>query len=190
MKLLIAGKGGISREVREWVGYEFAGYFTSEDDIAKIAKDYDILAVCIPIGTPAYKKKVYEEIKDIPNIIFPNFIHPSVKTSALMGIGNIICEGSILTCDIKIGSFNLINLGCTVGHDVKIGDFNVILPQVAISGNVEIGNEVLIGTNACIIQGKKIGNNSVVGMGSVVLTDVKENKTVVGNPARELGERC
>lgn len=188
MKLFIAGHGGISREVREWCGYEFMGYFTSEDrDMLRMD---EIIAVCIPLGNPEYKKRVYEEIKDFRNVIFPNFVHPSIDKSKIkMGIGNVICEGSIFTTNIEIGSFNLINLGCTIGHDVKIGSFNSINPQVSISGNVEIGDRVLIGTNACIIQGKKIGDNSTVGMGSVVLTDVEKNITVVGNPAREVGEK-
>ena len=45
-----------------------------------------------------------------------------------------------------------------------------------------------IGAGAVIIQGCKIGKNSIVGAGSVVLHDIEENSTYVGNPARKVKE--
>ena len=67
-----------------------------------------------------------------------------------------------------------------------MGDFSSIMPHVSISGNVIIGQETLIGAGASILQGKSVGARSIVGMGSVVIDDVPEERTVVGNPARPL----
>lgn len=47
-----------------------------------------------------------------------------------------------------------------------------------------IGNNVSVGCHACIIGNIKIGNNVTIGAGSVVLSDVPDNCTVAGNPAR------
>jgi len=39
-----------------------------------------------------------------------------------------------------------------------------------------------------IVSGVKIGKNARIGAGSVVIEDVKEGKTVFGNPAAEVGK--
>ena len=41
-----------------------------------------------------------------------------------------------------------------------------------------------VGTGTNIIQGLHIGKNSIVGAGSVVIRDIQDNCTVVGNPGR------
>ena len=51
-----------------------------------------------------------------------------------------------------------------------------------------IKREAKIGANATILPGIIIGEKAVVGAGAVVTSDVKTNKVVVGNPARELHE--
>ncbi len=49
-----------------------------------------------------------------------------------------------------------------------------------------IGDNVSVGCHACIIGPVTIGNNVTIGAGSVVVKDVPDNCTVVGNPARIL----
>lgn len=194
MKVVIFGKGGIAREVVEWItgypfGTEILGYATSEDLSA--LEDARVEGVFILIGTPSVKKKVYEqEILPIGRkFCFPTYIHPTTVKSHLeveMGWGNIVCAGNIFTTNISVGKFNLFNMGCTIGHDVKIGDYNVINPLAVISGDVTIGDCVLVGAGAVILQGLKIGDNAVVGAGAVVTKDVPPNTTVVGVPAKEI----
>jgi acetyltransferase EpsM len=73
-----------------------------------------------------------------------------------------------------------------IGHDTQIGDYNFISPQVALSGNTKIGNENLLGTNSATIPGVKIGNNNLIGAGAIVIKDLPDGVTVVGNKARIL----
>ncbi|MFD1029476.1 serine O-acetyltransferase [Paraburkholderia sabiae] len=49
-----------------------------------------------------------------------------------------------------------------------------------------IQNDVLIGAGACVLGPVTIGRGARIGANAVVLTDVPENATAVGNPARIL----
>lgn len=119
---------------------------------------------------------------------FATLIDPSVFISnrVIIGEGTIICAGTIVTVDISIGRHVIINLDCTVGHDAVLHDFVTVYPSVNISGNTDIGECVEMGTGMQIIQGKIIGNSSIVGAGAVVVKDIPEKCTAVGNPAKPI----
>jgi serine O-acetyltransferase len=51
-------------------------------------------------------------------------------------------------------------------------------------GSKGVGDNVYFGPGAKLIGNTRIGNNVVVGANSVVLTDVPDNTTVLGVPAR------
>lgn len=117
-------------------------------------------------------------------------IHPRVESSEYVTLdaGTIICAGSALTTDIKIGRHVHINLDCTVGHDVGIGDFSTLSPGVHVSGHVMIGHGVFVGTGVTIINGSAsdplvIGNGAIVAAGSCVTKSVLPDSMVAGVPA-------
>lgn len=83
------------------------------------------------MGDPILRNKIYEIYSIYNNINYPNLIHHNVMMDRRInmieiGIGNIICAGSILTTNIKLGNFIHINLNCTIGHDTQIDDFCTI----------------------------------------------------------------
>ena len=47
-----------------------------------------------------------------------------------------------------------------------------------------IGNNVRIGAGAKVLGNIRVGNNARIGADAMVLTDVPENATAVGVPAR------
>ena len=47
-----------------------------------------------------------------------------------------------------------------------------------------LGDHVVVGAHVVVLGGVHIGNNVKIGAGSVVLKDIPDNCTVVGNPAR------
>ena len=53
---------------------------------------------------------------------------------------------------------------------------------------VTIGDNVFIGGGAIILPGVKIGKGARIGAGSIVTRDVEPDTTVVGNPAKPLGQ--
>lgn len=106
-----------------------------------------------------------------------------------LGYGAIITDFSVITDDVKIGSFFHCNLGSYVAHDCVIGDFVTFAPHVHCNGRVAIEDGAYVGAGALLRQGRRdshlrVGANAVIGMGAVVLHDVSEDSVVVGNPAR------
>lgn len=144
--------------------------------------------VVIAVGNPVIRKKIVEQLSSNSNIMYPNIIAKDVRVSKHidLGIGNIICSGTILTINIKLGDFNHINLSCTVGHDVVMNNYITVYPSVNISGNVTIGNYCELGTGTKIIQGIEITENVIIGAGSVVVKDIIENGIYVGVPVRKI----
>lgn len=53
---------------------------------------------------------------------------------------------------------------------------------------VRIGRGCFLGARSMVLKGVTLGDRVVVGAGAVVTKDVPEGKTVVGNPARVVGE--
>ena len=86
--------------------------------------------------------------------------------------------------------------GFVAGETAVIGDNVSILQGVTLGGtgkadedrHPKIGNGVLIGAGAIILGNIKIGECARVSAGSVVVKDVPPRVTVVGVPARIVGE--
>ena len=206
-KIVIIGVGGFGREVAwlierinqvtptwEIVGFvddnislhgsTVGGYpFIGDCEWLNCQKE-ELFSVCA-IGSSKSRKKV---ISKLPDVKFATIIDPKVEMSdkVNLGVGCIICAGSILTVDITIGSHVIINLDCTIGHDVIISDYVTLYPSVNISGNALLGESVEMGTGCQIIQGIHVGAGSIVGAGAVVVKELPEECTAVGSPAKPI----
>ena len=208
--VIVYGAGGLGREVMQYVlktlaapggKHEALGYI--DDGIAPgtVLNGFTVLgggdylenlerdvALVFGIAAPDIKAGLYEKFKDKQNISFPNVIHPgaSVNEYVSLGCGVVAAFASFISLDAVLGDFVFINNGASIGHDARIGAFTSVMPLAAISGNVTVGERCLIGVQCSIKQGLSIGNDATVGMGSVVLSDVPDGATVVGNPARRI----
>jgi acetyltransferase-like isoleucine patch superfamily enzyme len=103
-----------------------------------------------------------------------------------IGEGCIICAGTILTVDFKLGNHVIVNLDCTIGHDAVLKDFVTLYPSVNISGYTVLEECVEMGTGSQIIQGLKVGDGTIVGAGSVVVKELPSECTAVGSPAKPI----
>lgn len=124
----------------------------------------------------------YEEEGVLKN--FPHRGRVILEDDVQIGCNCCIDRGSL--GDTIIGKGTKLDNLVHVAHNVKIGKNCQLTAGVILGGSVEIGDNVFIGLNATIKDNIKIGSNSIIGMGAVVIHDVPEGVTVVGNPARIL----
>ena len=115
-----------------------------------------------------------------------------VKFGLLIRILNIFYRGqdSLYFCTPEIGKALYIVHGfSTILNAQSIGDNCIIYQNVTIGLNEKsekgplIKNNVRICASAMILGNIRIGDNSIIGAGALVLKDVPDNCTVVGNPA-------
>ena len=208
-KIIIVGTGGLAREFTDFFynQIDIIGYSAKDkeeyyeyclDNTGAIFFNENITPsivgtdkVVIAVGSPELKYKVYKDLSS-KGFLFPSFIHNLSNISRACYIndyqGVIISPNVTITTDVDIGRLTYINTACSIGHDVKLGNF-CQLNGGQIGGNTTIGNYCLIGSGSTIIEKRTIGNNVLVGSGSVVMTDIQDNVTIIGNPAKVFGFR-
>jgi len=80
--------------------------------------------------------------------------------------------------------------GVVIGETAEVGDDVTIYQGVTLGGtgfargkrHPTVGNEVMIGAGSALLGPIEIGDRSKIGANSVVIHDVPQNSTVVGNP--------
>jgi sugar O-acyltransferase (sialic acid O-acetyltransferase NeuD family) len=199
MKKGIIGAGGFGREVywslslMERVNTVFFvddKYWDGSNNLILPLSKFDPneYKVIVAIGDP---KDRFDIIQRLPKgTKFFTHIHPSVQildpTSVEIGEGSVICAGSIITTNIKIGKHAHLNLQTTIGHDCEIGDYFTTAPGVKISGNCTIYDLVYVGTNASVKEKISIHSLSTIGMNAAVVKHIEEPGTYVGVPAKKI----
>ena len=123
-----------------------------------------------------------------PDDRMPFLVHDSATrgTGVQIGSGSVAFAGAVLNSGARIGVAAIINTGAIVEHDAILGDGAHLSPGAVLAGGAFVGRLAWIGANATILPGVHIGNGAAVGAGAVVVEDVPEGVTVVGNPARIL----
>jgi UDP-3-O-[3-hydroxymyristoyl] glucosamine N-acyltransferase len=121
------------------------------------------------------KKKRYERLSHIGNVVIKNFVEIGSNVTIDRGtIGNtVIGEGT------KID--NLVQ----IAHNVKIGKNCIIMGQVGIAGSTKIGSNVTLCGQVGISDHLEIGDNVIVYAKSAIFKSVAKNKEYSGIPARE-----
>lgn len=213
LKILIFGASGFAREVASWAEmatwggrrFRLLGFI---DDInpnrivngrqvwrlSDAARLHEGAFVVAAVGDPQLRERLMAKAEEAGLRSSPPLIHPTVgydREFVTIGDGTVMCPGSTLTTNLRIGRHVQINLHCTVGHDAVLEDYVTLSPGVHVSGNVTIKRSAYLGTGAVTIDGKYdqplvIGEGAVVGAGAVVIKDVPAGVTVAGVPARAL----
>lgn len=204
-KIIVIGGGGntkvildiLSSRIRLGVELDINGIL--DDDIDKISvkgypvlgpvkdidkyKDDEEIYFVNGIGNNNKRKEVFERYNGLQ---YYTAIHPSaiIGSDVSIGPGSVIMPGAIINTDSIIGKQVLINTGAIIEHDNIIGDFVHVASGSATAGNVQIGEASMLGTGTKVIQGLKIGKNTVIGAGAVVISNIPDNCTAVGVPAR------
>ena len=194
MKKAIIGSGGMGRELLVQMldnnSNEEVVFFVNDEyphDNVKILPlstfNPYIYEVVVAVGDSFLREKI---VKSLPtNTKFFTFIHKSVLIfdDIKIGEGSVICAGSILTTNIKLGRHAQLNRVTNISHDVMIGDFFTTAPNVHVSGNCEIGNRVYIGCGSSSKEKIKICDDVIIGLNSGVVKNINDSGVYVGTPA-------
>ncbi len=176
------------------LNFEVFGRDFYKNAYKEILEKYNNLKFLVCVGSPnnfRERKTIIEDFCKDLNIDkhqLATIIHPSAKISKYASIGSncLIMAGVVITHNAKISDNVIILPNSVIHHDTEIGDFSCIGANVVIAGNVKISESCYIGSGATILQNIQIGTKTMVGLSTVVIRDIGENKTVAGNPAREI----
>lgn len=199
--LIIYGAGGFAREVYwhssvDVVSRRVRMFIDDDPSISSLYglpvlarasfEEHDDDELFVAVGNPGARRKIVGSFdgKKKFTVLMHRFV---VLYDSSVGIGSILCPGTIVTTGVVIGEHVHVNLNCTIGHGAKIGNFTTLSPGVHVSGNVSIGEGVFVGSGVVIFEGVTIGSNVRIGAGAVVMKNVVSGTTVVGVPARPVG---
>lgn len=207
-QLIVIGSGGFSKDV-VWAiqhmnaaqaQYNLIGY--CDDDPAKqgrviyghtvlgtIEQVHETMAappcfICSIGSNPARARVVERAIAlgwQPVTIIDPSVL---IADEVQIGVGTYIGARAILSPKAVIGDHVLINNHTTIGHDCVIGNFAQVSPGGRISGASVLREGALVGANAVVAQGRSIGRHATLGAGSFAMTNIPDEVTAVGNPAK------
>jgi acetyltransferase-like isoleucine patch superfamily enzyme len=198
MKKGIIGAGGFGKEIY-WslpmmdrvntIFFVDDKYYNGDDPLILPLSQFDPneYEVVVAIGDSNDRQRMVNSLPN--NTKYFTYIHPTVQIhgpDVVIGEGSIICAGSIITTNVKIGKHAHLNLITTIGHDCVIGDYFTTAPGVQISGNEVIGNRVYFGTRSCIKQKIKICDDVIIGMNAGVVNHITESGVYVGTPAKKI----
>ena len=160
-------------------------YLGTENDL-EVVEQLKYTNYSIAIGNNRIREKIQTNLtkKGLPLAV--NLIHPSAQLSRKIKLskGVLIAPNVVINAFAEIGEGAICNTSAVIEHEVKLGKYSFVGPNATLLGAVEEGDFSFIGANATIKQGIKIGRNVTIGAGSVVIRDVMDNQTVVGNPQR------
>ncbi|MGM0914229.1 MAG: acetyltransferase [Pseudomonadota bacterium] len=203
--LVIVGASGWGKEVA-WLAkranFEVKGFLDDDPCLQEKSfynlpvlghvQDWPSFPYCqllVAIAAPRVRKRVVEQIKRCGSPRFATLIDPDASVDAeltKLGEGSVVCAGTVVTADVKIGEHVIINKLCSVGHDVVLESFSTLAPKVMLGGHVHIHAGAEVGASSAVRQGVEIGTGAMVGMGSLVLKDIEPNCLIVGSPAATL----
>ena len=170
-------------------GYEVIG---RQGNIEQLSVKFKFEGCVITIGDNFTRKLIYDEIsQNVPEIKWPNAIHPSViiGKNVSMGIGILAMAGVIINTNARLGDFSNFYTRCNIEHDCEIGDFVSVSAGVVLGGKVEIGKYSAITLNATVFDRVKIGENVVVGAAALITKNVPDNVLIYGNPGKVIRKR-
>lgn len=198
MKKGIIGAGGFGREIywslsmMERVNTVFfvddVYWDNSDDKILPLSLfDASKYEVVVAIADSYSRQRIVESLPE--DTKYFTHIHPSAQIhgdDVEIGEGSIICAGTIITTNVKIGKHAHLNLITTIGHDCVIGNYFTTAPGVQISGNVTIGNRVYFGTRSCVKQKITICDDVTIGMNAGVIKNITEPGIYIDTPSKKL----
>lgn len=170
-------------ENKEVIGIPVLGKYKDlflEDFKSKIQDVY------CPIGVNSVRVEYLSTLKK-EGYGIPGFLHHTVSIAPDVTIGEAVymLAGNIVMPHTTIGNYIMINMDSTIAHHVTLEDGVFMSSGVNIGALINVRENAYIGMGVTAMTGvEEIGKETLVGAGTVIIKDVPEYATVVGNPAR------
>ena len=110
------------------------------------------------------------------NVMAYHNLHIGAIDSVIIGDGVLIASGVYIS-DHSHGNYSGENQSSPIVTPVS---------RELHAKPVNIGNDVWIGEKVSILPGVTIGDGAIIGAGSVVIRDIEDAGTYVGNPAKRI----
>ena len=133
----------------------------------------------VVIGGPGFGFE-YDE-NNVP-IHFPHTGTVIIGNNVFIGSNTTIDRATI--DDTVIGNNVKIDNLVQIAHNCIIGENTIITTGAIFSGGVVVSKQSWISPNSTIMQQLKLGEGCKVGIGAVVMRNLKEKETILGNPGR------
>ncbi|WP_442778926.1 NeuD/PglB/VioB family sugar acetyltransferase [Dietzia sp. SL131] len=208
-RIVIVGAGGFGRGVFSWISssprhLEQFGIRSivhvdddpnarAETEIVGRIVDYrpqeDDRVVCA-IALPLVRRQIVSLLSS-RSAKFHTFVddRSTLAPGVHVGDGSIICPGTVVSTDARIGDHVHINFNCSIGHDTRIDAYSTLSPSVNLMGEVAVAEGAFFGGSSTVLPRIAVGKSAIVGAGSVVNREVLAGATVVGNPASAIVRR-
>lgn len=197
--VVIIGAGGHGRVVADTItlcGDKVVGFLDdnaqSDENMKVIGKKADAHKYCdgetylfVAIGNCKVRKEIMESLPDAKWYIA---IHPSavVSPSAKIGEGSCVLPNAAVNNSAEIGKGVVVNTGAAVDHDNVIGDYSLLACGAHLAGTVSVGECTWIGVGSTISNNIVVCNNVRLEAGTVVIENITEEGTYLGNPAKKV----
>lgn len=172
------------------VGTQVLGYAVigTDNDISKYNDQGHAFLITVgQIKSSAVRTRLFEQLKackaELPSIVSPKAY---VSRHAAIGSGTIIMHQAVINAGTRIGQNCIVNTGAAVEHESKIGDNTHLSTFSVVNGNCSIGDQVFVGSHATVSNGINIASCSIIGAGAVIIKNIDQPGTYIGNPARKV----
>src|SRR5260370_22175410 len=108
-------------------------------------------------------------------------IHPGAKIGKRLFIDH--------GMGVVVGETAEVGDDCTLYHGVTLGGTRPSREQGGQKRHPTIGNDVIVGSGAQVLGPIRVGDGSRTGAAAVLVKEVPDDATMVGNPARHVGRR-
>lgn len=127
-------------------------------------------------GTIKDKKKLNHHLPHVGGVV--------VEDDVEIGSLTTVCAGTINPT--IIGQNVKIDDHVHIGHNAIVKKGSIITACAIVAGSVHVSENSWIGLNVTTKEGIELGKDSLLGMGAVVLKNVDQGATMIGNPAKPL----